>query len=64
MLLDCLNNVKQLWLDSCGVSQEMRRKLKERGEEVGCSVIIMADLLSTPTLRAEAIPVSDLGDDR
>ena len=39
-LLGCLGNVEKLWLyDDCNVSDGMRRKLMERGREVGCDVV-------------------------
>ena len=37
-LLGCLGNVKGLWLRGRNVSDEMKRKLEERGWEVGCLV--------------------------
>ena len=37
-LLGCLGNVEVLGLWGCNVSDGMRRKLKERGREVGCRV--------------------------
>ena len=36
--LGCLGNVERLVLVRCNVSDGMRRKLKERGREVGCDV--------------------------
>ena len=39
-LLGCLGNVKLLVLGGCNVSDGMRRKLKERGREVGCGVAL------------------------
>ena len=37
-LLGCLGNVKELWLGGRNVSDGMKRKLEERGREVGCDV--------------------------
>ena len=37
-LLGCLGNVKLLEFLDCNVSVGMRRKLMERGREVGCDV--------------------------
>ena len=37
-LLGCLGNVKGLLLLGCNVSDGMKRKLEERGREVGCDV--------------------------
>ena len=39
-LLGCLGNVKELELWDCNVSDGMWRKLKERGREVGCDVVV------------------------
>ena len=39
-LLGCLGNVEGLQLYRCNVSHGMRRKLKERGREVGCVVVV------------------------
>ena len=39
-LLGCLGNVEVLGLWGCNVSDGMRRKLEERGREVGCDVAV------------------------
>ena len=38
MLLECLSNVEKLFLSYDNISSEMKDKLKERAEEVGCRV--------------------------
>jgi len=38
MLLDCLHNVKVLGLEECDVSEEMKTKLKNRGDDYDCVV--------------------------
>ena len=40
MLLECLSYVEELNVYGCHISLEMKDKLRERGEEVGCDVTV------------------------
>ena len=39
-LMDCLHNLKELYLLFPNISPEIESKLKTRGDEVGCEVMI------------------------
>jgi len=40
VLMNCLNNVKDLRIGGCNISTAMKRKVLKRGEEFGCSIVI------------------------